>query len=102
MFIEVDQSQSNDDLSMRDLMKLMNQAEADEAKKLNREILSLVRKLGGDSAKYRRERSCAVRAVVGEICSPPRVSAVAKLCPGYGMFPGFALDLTTNDGDGRH
>ena len=96
------QSQSNDDISMRHLMKLMNQAEADEARKLNQEILSLVRNLGGDSAKYRRERSRAVRAVVSEIYSLPCVSAVAKLCPSYGILPGFALDRTTNDSDGRH
>ena len=32
MFEEEDQSQSFDDLSMRDLMKLMNQAEAEEAR----------------------------------------------------------------------
>ena len=77
LFIEEDQFQRNDDLPMGDLMKLMNQAEANEAKELNREILSLARNLGGDSA-YRRERSRAVRAVVSEICSPPRVSAVAR------------------------
>ena len=78
LFIEVDQSQSNDDLSMKDFMELMNQTEVDEAKELKREILILVRNLGGDSAKYPRERSRAVRAVVSEIYSPPRVSAVAK------------------------
>ena len=90
LFNEVDQSQSNDDLSMRDLMSLMNQAEAEEAKELNRKILSLVRRLDGDSAKYRRERSRAVRAVVSEKYSPPRVSAVAKLCPSYGILRGCA------------
>ena len=36
-----------------------------------------------------------------EIYSPPRVLAVAKLCLSYGILPGFALDLTTNDSDGR-
>ena len=43
-----------------------------------------------------------VGAVVSDIYSPPRVSAVAKLCPSYGILPGFALDLTTTDSDGRH
>ena len=52
--------------------------------------------------KYRRERSRAVRTDMSEIYSPLRVSAVAKLCPSYGVLPGFALDLTTNDSDGRH
>ena len=77
LFDEVDQSQSYDDLSMRDLMKMMNQAEAEEAKELNREILSLVTSLGGDSAKYR----CVVRAAVSEIYFPPCLSTVAKVCP---------------------
>ena len=101
LFVEVDQSQSNDDISMRDLMKMMNQAEAEETRELDREIMSIVKSLGGNSSKYRRERSRAVRAVVSEIYSPPRVSAVAKLCPSDGILPGFALDLTTNDHDGR-
>ena len=84
---EVDQSQSYDGVSMRDLMKLMNQAEAEEAKEIDREILSLVRSLGGDSVKYGRERSRAVRTAVSEICSPLRVSAVPKLCPSFGLLP---------------
>ena len=46
LFIEGAQSQSNADISMRDLMKLMNQAEVDEARRLNQEILSVVRNLG--------------------------------------------------------
>ena len=87
---------------MRDLMKMMNQAEAEEVKEFDQEKLSIVKSLGGNSAKYRRERSRAVRAVVSEIDSPPRVSAVAKLCPSYGIPPGFVFDLTTNDSDGRH
>ena len=43
----------------------------------------------------------ALRAVVSEVCSPPRVTALAKLCPEYGVLPGFAFDLTTHDQDGR-
>ena len=39
---------------------------------------------------------------MSEIYSPPRVSAVAKLCPSYGILPGFALDLTTTGSTGRH
>ena len=51
--------------------------------------------------QYRRERGRAIRAVIGEIYSPPRVSAVAKMCLSYGILRTFALDLTTNDTDGR-
>ena len=44
----------------------------------------------------------AIRAIASEMYSPPRVSAVAKLCPSFGMLPGFAPDLTTHDTDGKH
>ena len=76
-------------------MKLMSQ-EAEETR-----VRAVVTSLGGNSSKYRGERSQAVRAVVSEIYSPPQVSAVAKLSLSYGIIPGFALDLTTNDSDGR-
>ena len=45
--------------------------------------------------QYRRERRKAMKAVVSEIYSPPRVTAAAKLLPEIKVFPGFALDLTT-------
>ena len=67
LFNEVDQSQSSDDISMRDLMKWMNQAEVEEMRELDREIMSIVKSLGGNSSKYCRERNRAVRAGVSEI-----------------------------------
>ena len=41
----------------------------------------------------KRERKAAIRAVVSEIYSPPRVTAAAKLLPELKIIPGFALDL---------
>ncbi len=38
---------------------------------------------------------------MAEVYSPPRVTAAAKLLPELKLIPGFALDLTTNDVDGR-
>jgi hypothetical protein len=73
----------------------------EEAKVINADILQIVRSLGGNVGKYRRERGRALRAVLSEIYSPPRVSAMAKMCPSYGILPGFALDLTLCDSDGR-
>jgi hypothetical protein len=84
------------------MLRLMDQSTEQEIKSLDREILSLVRNLGGNANNYRRERGRAMRAVISKIYSPPRVSAVAKMCPSFGILPGFALDLTTNDTDGRH
>ena len=60
----------------------------------NSEFLSAIRALGGDTGKYKRERKTAVRAVVSEIYSPPRVTAAAKLLPELKAVPGLALDLT--------
>ena len=40
------------------------------------------------------------RRLVSEIYSPPRVTAGIKLLPELRLVPGFALDLTTADGDG--
>ena len=91
-----------EDIPMDELLALWDRGTRDEAKVINSEILSLVNSLGGSSSKYRRERGKAFRAIVSEIYSPPRVSAVAKLCPSFGILPGFALDLTTHDSDGRH
>ena len=90
------------DIPLREMLRLMDQSAEREIKSLDREILSLVKNLGGNANNYRRERGRAMRAVISEIYSPPRVSAVAKMCPSFGILPGFALDLTTNDTDGRH
>ena len=90
------------DVPLQQMLKLWDQSTVDEARELNREILSIVGSLGGSTSKYRRERGRAFRAIVSEIYSPPRVSAIAKLCPSFGVLPGFALDLTTQDSDGRH
>ena len=50
LFLEVDQSQGYDDISMRDLTRMMNQAEAEEARELDRETMSIVKTLGGNSS----------------------------------------------------
>ena len=63
--------------------------------------MAVLSSLGADTAKYRRERSKSIRAVVSEIYSPPRVTAATKLLPELRIIPGFALDLTTADTDGQ-
>ena len=64
-------------------------------------MLGIIKAPGGSAGGYRRERHKAVRAIVAEIYSPPRVKAATKLLPELRIIPGFALDLTTNDDDGR-
>ena len=41
------------------------------------------------------------RNIVSEIYSPPRVTDAARRNPSLGIRPGFALDLTTSDDEGR-
>ena len=43
------------DIPLREMMRLMDQSGEQEVKSLNREILSLVRSLGGNANNYRRE-----------------------------------------------
>ena len=73
-----------------------------QADEVNNKIMQSVETLGGNASKYQRERERALRAVLTELYSPPRVSAMAKMCPSYGILLGFASDLTTTDSDCRN
>ena len=42
-----------------------------------------------------------MKSIVAEVHSPPRVTAATKLLPELEIIPGFALDLTTADTDGK-
>ena len=59
-------------------MKMWDAGSREEAREADWEILSLIRQLGGNTAKHKRQRGKARRAIVSEIYSPPRVLAVAK------------------------
>jgi hypothetical protein len=52
-------------------------------------IMQLAKDLGGDAQK-----------VVSDIYSPPRVTAAAARLKHFGIAPGFAMDLRTNDENG--
>ena len=62
----------------------------------------LVTQLGGHGGGYARERRQGWNRMVSEIYSPPRITSLAKQLPSYGILPGFALDLTTVDDQGKH
>ncbi len=97
------QQQADDDDDVQPLLQLCA-PEPDlcqEIRRTARDILALVRDLGGDSAKYKRERKKAVQEMVSEVYSAPRVTATLRTMPWLGLIPGFALDLTTRDTDGR-
>ena len=56
-----------DECDLKDLMKTMGRDAKREITTVNREILSVIRSLGGDHQRYKRERSRAVKAIVSEI-----------------------------------
>ena len=88
------------DTELKNLMGVLQREEKKELEDVNREILAVIRSLGGDRGRYKRERTKALKAIVSEIYSPPRVTAASKLLPELKLIPGFALDLTTADTDG--
>ena len=85
---------------LNSLLNVLTREEKDAVREANDEIMCVVRALGGNDRKVRGDRSKALKAVVSEIYSPPRVTAAAKLLPELRVISGFALDLTTADEDG--
>ncbi len=51
------------------------------------------------SKSYQRERRSAVRRIVSEVYSPPRVTDMLRKMAACELMPGMAMDLTTVDED---
>ena len=60
-----------------ELFSVMTRDAVAQVKEHNDEILNVIRALGGSAGQYQRERRSAIKAVVSEIYSPPRVTAAA-------------------------
>ena len=80
---------------------MLHRDEKQEVRDTNQEIFAVIRSLGGDRGRYRRERKRAIEHVVSEIYSPPRVTVATKFLPDLRLIPGFALDLTTVNDKGE-
>jgi hypothetical protein len=91
----------SEESDLRDILSLYQVEERKAMRHHQRQIIDLVASMGGDSRSFRRERARASRAIVAEFYSPPRVSALAKELPSYGIAPGLALDLTVPDENGE-
>ena len=65
-----------------------------------RDNMVAARSLGGSGHRYRRARQRALKTVVSEIYSPPRVAVALKLLLELRLIPGLLLDLSTADSDG--
>ena len=98
--MDVDAIDYNPETDLKELFSVTTRDTRAEIADDEREIIAVIRSLGGDGHKYRRERQRAVKRVVSEIYSPPRVAAAIKLLPELRLIPGFSLDLTTADSDG--
>ena len=98
--ISVNLVEEKPDTEFEKLVAVIQRDEREQVREANREIMAVIKSLGGDGHRYKRERAKAVRAVVSEVYSPPRITAASKLLPELKLIPGFALDLTTADTDG--
>ena len=86
---------------MDEFVGLMAHEEQEEMNECNREIMKVIKELGGNGKSYIRKRKKAVNRIIAEVYSGPRITSAAKLLPHLGLLPGFALDLTTNGDDGE-
>ena len=96
-----DDDDDDEDADLRDIVRLFNVEEREQARQRQREIMSIVDSLGGSSRTFRRERARSTRAIISELYSPPRISALARELPKFGIAPGLALDLTTCNSEGE-
>ena len=67
---------------LKELMSVLTRDAKKQIKETNNEILSVIRALGGDGNRYKRERQKSIKAVISEVYSPPRVTAAIKLLHG--------------------
>ena len=89
-----------DDCDFKEILAIVTRDIEEEMRSHDREIVAVVRSLGGSEQRCRKERRKASKAVVSEIYSLPRASAACKFLPELEVLPGVVLDLTTADFDG--
>ena len=85
---------------VKDLLRVHGKVDLEELQAEEREILKIIREMGGSSRRYMREQRKQTRWLLTEVYSPPRVTACAKLMPSFRIAPGLAMDLTTVDEEG--
>ena len=59
----------------------------------------LLEQLGGQRRSYQREKVRALRNMVSEVYSPPRITKQLANSKNEWLVPGFSLDLTVKDSD---
>ena len=91
----MDDADDSDMRSVGVVFKELDRGECEHATRCEKEILLAVRDLGGSRQAYKRERKDALRRIVSEIYSPPRVASAAKLLPSLKIIPGASMDITS-------
>ena len=79
--MDIDVVESKPETDLQELMAVMQRCDREQIQQANEDILAIVKSLGGNQGKYRRERRRAIKAIVSDIYSPPRVTAASKLLP---------------------
>ena len=99
--MEVGITAEEEEVDLRKLLAVYAREARAEAKRNHEDMIALVTSLGANGRAYRREATKRLRAIVSEIYSAPRVTAMAKRRSRLGVIPGIALDLTVHDEDGK-
>ncbi len=77
--------------------RLRRKGAACEVEEVDAECMSLIAALGGEPKSFKREKKRALRRIVSEIYSPPRVTSMLTTLARHDLMPGMALDITCID-----
>ena len=81
--MDIDVVEKDEDVDFGELVRHWDLNTKRKTDEVNNEIMQSVGTSGGNAIQYPRERGRARRAVLSEIYSPPRVTAMVKMCPSY-------------------
>ena len=88
---------SDDEMAVMTVAELRKRIKTEAVKSEDEDIVQILAVLGADPGSYRREKKQAVRRLVSEVYSPPRVTELLRHMSNHGLTPGLALDLTCID-----
>ena len=87
----------DEDIGNMTVAELRKKIKTEVIKDEGEDVVQILALLGADPRSYRREKKQAVRRLVSEVYSPPRVTELLRHMSNHGLTPGLALDLTCTD-----
>ena len=75
---------------LRDIVMLYQVEERKAVRQKQRQMIEVVAPRDGNAGAFPPERAEKIRAIIAKFYSPPRISALAKELPSYGIAPGLA------------